>query len=73
MNCENCNEEFDIKEETKIIKLPDILNFILERYQGPTNNAKIKPDEKLYMKDYIDNSLEWKYWIWIICNKYIFW
>lgn len=58
MNCENCNEEFDIKEETKIIKLPDILNFILERYQGPTNNAKIKPDEKLYMKDYIDNSLE---------------
>jgi ubiquitin C-terminal hydrolase len=58
MDCENCNEEIDIKEETKIIKLPDILIFTLERYQGPTNNVKIKPDEILNMKDYIDSSLD---------------
>ena len=34
MDCPGCNEEIKIKEETKIIKLPDILIFTLERYQG---------------------------------------
>ena len=34
MDCPGFNEEIKIKEETKIIKLPDILIFTLERYQG---------------------------------------
>jgi ubiquitin C-terminal hydrolase len=57
MDCPQCNEEINIKEENKIIKLPDILIFTLERYQGTTNNINIIPDSKINMKKYIDLSL----------------
>lgn len=60
MDCPKCNEEINIKEEVKIIKLPDILIFTLERYQGPTNTINIIPDIKIDMKKYIDSSLNIK-------------
>ena len=41
----------------KYIKLPDILIFTLERYQGPTNNVSIIPDELLDVRDYTDKSV----------------
>jgi len=34
IDCPECNKEIQIKEETKIIKFPDIFIFTLERYQG---------------------------------------
>ncbi len=58
MDCPKCYEEIEINEKTKIVKLPKILIFTLERYQGPTNNVPIIPDYELEMKDYIDNSLK---------------
>ena len=58
MNCTKCNQEINLKEETKIIKLPEILIFTLERYQGETNNINIIPDEIIDMKKYIDESLK---------------
>ena len=57
MNCKGCNREITIKEDTKYIKLPDILIFTLERYQENINNSEIIPDEKINIKAYIDNSL----------------
>ena len=58
MECPKCNEEIQIKEETKIIKLPDILIFTLERYQGIPNKVEIQPDKYLEMKDYIDQDIK---------------
>jgi ubiquitin C-terminal hydrolase len=58
MDCPNCNKEIKIKEENKIVKLPKILIFTLERYKGPTNSVRIKPDEIIYMNQYIDKSLK---------------
>ena len=54
MNCKYCNREIIIKEETRYIKLPDILIFTLERYKEKVNNAKILPDEIIDMSEYID-------------------
>ena len=56
MDC-SCGKENILKEQTKIIKLPEILIFTLERYQGETNNVQIKPDSILYMKKYTDENL----------------
>ena len=58
MDCPKCKEEIEIEEKTKIIKLPEILIFTLERYQGPTNTVKIKPNKTLEMGNYIDKSLK---------------
>lgn len=57
MDCPRCGKEINLKEETKIIKLPDILIFTLERYQGETNNVEIMPDTYLDMRKYIDRNL----------------
>jgi len=57
MDCPRCGREVNLKEETKIIKLPDILIFTLERYQGETNNVEIVPDSNLDMRKYIDKNL----------------
>ena len=57
INCKKCNKEIEIKEVTKIIKLPEILIFTLERYQGKTNDVEIIPDEKIDMANYVDISL----------------
>ncbi len=58
MDCPSCNREIQIKEENKIVKLPKILIFTLERYQGPTNSVRIIPDDFIYMDKYIDKSLK---------------
>ena len=57
MGCPKCEAEIEVKEETRIIKLPEILIFTLERYQGTPNKVKIEPDFELKMNDYIDKSL----------------
>ena len=57
MDCPKCEKEIEIEEVTKIIKLPEILIFTLERYQGEPNKVKIEPDETLEMDKYIDKSL----------------
>lgn len=57
MNCPGCKKEITLKEYTTFIKLPDILIFTLERYQGETNNVKIKPDSPINFKQYIDKNL----------------
>ena len=59
MGCPNpkCKEEIEVQEKTKIIKLPEILIFTLERYQGEPNKVEIEPDDILEMSDYIDESL----------------
>ena len=57
MNCPYCRHEINLIEETKIIKLPEILIFTLERYQGENNDAEIEPDDSIEMKNYVDNCL----------------
>ena len=59
MGCPNpkCQKEIEVKEKTKIIKLPEILIFTLERYQGEPNKVEVEPDDILEMSDYIDKSL----------------
>lgn len=57
MNCPKCNEEINIKEKTKFIKLPEILIFTLERYKEVINNTFIKPDETIDMNSYLDKSV----------------
>ena len=66
MDCPNpnCRRNISIKEVTKFIKLPDILIFTLERYQGETNDVRIKPDAYIYLNEYIDDSLKSQ------CTKY---
>ena len=54
MNCPNCSREINMDEDTKIIKLPEILIFTLERYQGEFNDVEIKPDEIIDMRNYVD-------------------
>ena len=57
MDCPKCNREIKLKEKTNIVKLPNILIFTLERYQGSSNFVKIRPDDILHMDQYIDESL----------------
>ena len=64
MDCPKCHKEIDVKDETKYIKLPDILIFTLERYQGPTNRVLIEPNDTLNMKEYIDKSIN------VDCTEY---
>ena len=58
MDCPKCNKEINVKDEKKYIKLPNILIFTLERYQGQTNKVPIKPDELLDIESYTDKSLK---------------
>ena len=58
LNCPKCHQEINIFEETKIIKLPEILIFTLERYKEKINNTFIKPDEIIEMKEYLDTSVK---------------
>lgn len=60
MNCPYCNNEITMDEETKIIKIPEILIFTLERYQGDYNDIEIEPDEYINMNNYIDSSVNVK-------------
>jgi ubiquitin C-terminal hydrolase len=54
MNCPKCSREINMNEETKFIKLPEILIFTLERFEGEYNKVEIKPDEYIDMRNYVD-------------------
>ena len=58
MDCPSCKEEIILKEKTTIIKLPEILIFTLERYQGPFNDVNITPNQTMDMSQYLDKSLK---------------
>jgi ubiquitin C-terminal hydrolase len=66
MNCHKCNKEINIKEVIKIIKLPEILIFTLEWNINKINNSLIEPVEIIDIKEYIDNSVNYK--MQSICN-----
>ena len=54
MNCPKCSKEIKIKEETKIIKLPPVLIFTLQRSQGNTiNKIEILHEEIIDFKNFI--------------------
>ena len=57
IDCPKCNNEINLKQDTKFIKLPNILIFTLERYHGFHNKVSIIPDSILQMNKYIDKSL----------------
>ena len=54
MDCPQCRKEINMDEVTKIIKLPEILIFTLERYQGTNNEVEIEPDPIIDMSRYVD-------------------
>ena len=59
MDCPKCKREINLKEYTTFIKLPEVLIFTLERYQGGTNDVEIKPDPKpINLQQYIDKNLK---------------
>ena len=57
INCPYCNKENIVSEETKIIKLPEILIFTLERYQGEYNDVQIETEDYIDVKNYVDTCL----------------
>ena len=57
MECLYCKNMIKIEEETKIVKLPEILVFTLERFLGGPNKVEIIPDEILDLQKYIDPNL----------------
>ena len=58
MNCEKCGRSMKINENKKIVKLPEILIFTLERYINGTNNLNITPNEIIDLKPYVDMNLK---------------
>ena len=57
MECLNCKTMMKVIEETKIVKLPEILIFTLERFLGGTNKVEIIPDPKIKLGKYVDANL----------------
>ena len=59
MDCPKCKGDTKINEYSRIIKLPQILIFTLERYQDSSkNNVEIFPEQIIDMKKYLDDSLK---------------
>ena len=60
MDCEKCmgKETVKVKEETKIVKLPEILIFTLERYLNGTNKINVIPNDIIELSPYIDINLK---------------
>ena len=56
-SCPKCNNKILFEDISKIIKLPDILVFKIERYIGETNTIPIKQTEIIDVKDYVESSL----------------
>lgn len=61
MKCPFCRKEIKVKETTRIVKLPDILIFTLERYINGINDIRIINSIKIDMKDYIDDTVKEHY------------
>lgn len=58
IKCPKCNRKIKLKEEIKIIKLPEILILTFERNKNIINNINIKPDNNIDLTNYIDDSLK---------------
>lgn len=58
MECLNCKNMMKMKEETKLVKLPEILVFTLERFLGGTNKVEIIPNEFIDLQQYADPNLK---------------
>jgi ubiquitin C-terminal hydrolase len=61
MNCTYCNKEIKVKEITKIVKLPEIIIFTIERFIRGINDIKITNEKKINMKNYLDDLVKEKY------------
>ena len=59
-SCPHCKSKIIFEDISKIIKLPEILVFTIERYIGETNRISIKPNEKIEVKDYVEKSMNIK-------------
>ena len=60
-NCPKCGAEICLKEETKLIKIPEIFIFTLERYKNCiNNNISIIPEETIDITNYLDDSVKAK-------------
>ena len=57
MECEKCKKMMKLTEETKLVKLPEILVFTLERFLGGVNKVEIIPDDILDLQNYADPNL----------------
>ena len=55
-SCPYCKDRIQFEDISKIIKLPEILVFTIERYIGDTNTIPIIPNEIIDLKDYVENS-----------------
>ena len=58
--CPYCKNKIRFEDISKIIKLPEILVFTIERYIGETNRIPIKPNERIDVKDYVEKSMNIK-------------
>ena len=56
-DCQKCDGKVQIDETTKIVKLPEILIFTLERNLNGTNDIKVRPNEILDFRRYVDENL----------------
>lgn len=57
MECFKCKNIMKMTEENKLVKLPEILIFTLERFLGGANKVEIHPDDYLELQDYLDPNL----------------
>ena len=58
MICQKCGKQIQVREETKIIKLPEILIFTLQSsINQHCEKVFIEPIEKIDLRYYIDHSL----------------
>jgi hypothetical protein len=59
-SCPYCKNKVRFEDISKIIKLPEILVFTIERYIGETNRIPIRPNEIIDVKDYVEKSMNIK-------------
>ena len=57
-SCPICKNKLDFKDISKIIKLPEILVFTIERYIGETNRIPIIPNEIIELREYVENNIK---------------
>ena len=55
-SCPKCKSKITSEDNSKIIKLPEILVFTIEKYIGETNRISIKSNKKIDVKDYVENQ-----------------
>ena len=54
MDCPKCQKQIEIKEENKIMKLPEILIFTLERILGVNDTISVDLAQSINMQKYVD-------------------